>query len=171
MTRQPDATGEQRGAVRQEHADEHDGPDRRFSVVQADRTAGDTTPTGIGLKPAGEELLDMDSDKLSRGDRFRKNFYKQADDIQDVTEKNASALQALLGPHPSAGHAETAAAQPAIELPALPPADAGSIATAGLVAGLLADRAIHWGRQWLSDRKDKGPCQLPITRLPRCVRC
>jgi hypothetical protein len=30
-------------------------------VVDAERTAGDTTPTGIGLKPSGEQLLDMEA--------------------------------------------------------------------------------------------------------------
>ena len=77
----PDAPGGQGGAIRQEHADGHDGPYRRLSVVQADRTIGDTTPSGIGLKPTGEQLRDMESDKLSRADRFRKEFYRKADDI------------------------------------------------------------------------------------------
>jgi hypothetical protein len=39
----------------EQRSDRHDGPDHRFSVAQAERTVGDTTPTGIGLKLAGEE--------------------------------------------------------------------------------------------------------------------
>ena len=128
-------------------------PTGRFSVVEADRTLGDTTPTGIGLKPGGEQLRDMESDKLSRAARFRREFYREAQDIQDVSEKNANELSALLGPHPPAGHAETVAL-PALEATSPPPADAGSIATAGLALGLLADRVIHWAADAL--RRPKG---------------
>jgi len=35
----------------------------RFSVVEAERTLGDTSPTGIGLKPTGEQLLEMKGDE------------------------------------------------------------------------------------------------------------
>jgi hypothetical protein len=53
-------------------------PYGRVSVAKADRGIGDTTPTGIGLKPSGEQLRDMESDKLSPADRFRKEFYRKA---------------------------------------------------------------------------------------------
>jgi len=39
----------------QERSDGHDHSDHWFSVVQVERTIGDTTPTGIGLKLASEE--------------------------------------------------------------------------------------------------------------------
>lgn len=144
----PDAPGGQG------HADGQDGSYGRFSVVQADRTMGDVTPAGIGLKPTGEQLRDMESDKLARGDRFRKNVYERVDDIQDSTEKTAGTLQGLLGAHRPTGQDVTFTAQPAIDAPAPPPADAGNIATAGLALGLLADRAIHWARDLL--RRPKG---------------
>src|SRR5206468_3685911 len=104
---QPDTAGRSGGATRQEHADGHDRGDHRFCVVQADRTIGDTTPAGIGLKPSGEQLRDMESDKLSRRARFRKEFYREADGIQDVSENTANDVTALLGRHPPTGHPET----------------------------------------------------------------
>lgn len=142
------------GASHQEHSGGHDGPDwRRVTVVQADRTLGDTTPVGIGLKPTGEEILDMESDQLARGARFRRNAYERAEDIQDVTEKTADTLQGLLGAHRPMGHDVSATVHPSIDAPAPSPADAGNIVMAGLVLGLLADRAIHWGRQRLERSK------------------
>lgn len=143
--------GAQGGETRQEHADGQDRPDFRVRVVRADRTIGDTTPTGIGLKPSGEQLRDMDSDKLSRRARFRKELYRDAEDIQDATEKTATDVVALLGARPPAGHAETVAL-PSIEA-SPPPADAGSLATAGLALGLLADRFITWAREQHRQRK------------------
>jgi hypothetical protein len=100
-------------------------------------------PAGIGLKPDGDQLRDMESDKLSRRDRFRKELYREAKDIQDVSEKNVTDIASLLGPHPPAGHAETVA-RPSIEASSPPPVDAGSLATAGLALGLVAERAISW---------------------------
>ena len=106
--------GEDRGArggeTRQEHADGHHGPRYQVTAVEADRTLGDTTPTGIGLKPDGDQLRDMESDRLARADRFRRNVHERVEDIQDVTEKTA-------------GHADT---RPAIAS-SPPPADAGAL--------------------------------------------
>jgi hypothetical protein len=132
----------------------HDWPLTVAHLTAEDRTLGDDTLTGIGLKPTGEQLRDMESDKLSRGDRFRRNVYERVDDIQDASEKNAGALEGFLGSHRPTGHDEVYTTQPTIEAPQPPPADAGNIATAGLVLGLLADRAIHQAREWL--RRSKG---------------
>src|ERR1017187_7161033 len=41
-------------------------------VVEADRTLDDDKPTGIGRKPTGDELRDMDSERTSAEDAFRK---------------------------------------------------------------------------------------------------
>jgi hypothetical protein len=132
------------GETRQEHADGHDRLSPRVRAVQADRTIGDTTPAGIGLKPDGEQFRDMEGDRVSRGDRFRKAFYTEVGDIQDAGEKTASDVAAMFARQSPGGHAETAT-QPAIEASHPPPLDAGNIATAGLVVGLLADRVIHLG--------------------------
>lgn len=138
---QPDG----RGTVAQTPADR---PSSQVRVVRADRTVGDTTPAGIGLKPDGTQLRDMEGDKLSRRARFRKELYREAEDIQDVTEKNITDIASLLGPHPPAGHAETLAL-PSIETSAPPPVDAGNLATAGLALGLVAERAISWASDHL----------------------
>jgi hypothetical protein len=132
------------------------GHDVPVTIVQASpemRTLGDDTPTGIGRKPDGGELEEMESDRLSRADRFRKSFYKQADDINDVTEKNANALESFLAHRPTGGEA-AATGHPVIEAPQPPPADAGSIATGGLVLGILADRGIHWARQRMKRERE-----------------
>lgn len=137
---------------------DHAGHDLPVTIVQVGpevRTLGDETPTGIGRKPTGGELEDLDGDRLSRADRFRKTFYKQADDITDVTEKNATALEAFLGHRPSGGEAAVTGHY-VMEAPQPPPADAGSIATGGLVLGILADRGIHWARQRAKQKRGLG---------------
>jgi hypothetical protein len=134
---------------------DHAGHDLPVIIVQAGpevRTLGDETPTGIGRKPTGGELEDLDGDRLSRADQFRKAFYKQADDITDVTEKNATSLEAFLGHRPSGGEAAVTGHY-VMEAPQPPPADAGSIATGGLVLGILADRGIHWARQRVKQKR------------------
>ena len=129
-------------------------------------------PGRIGRKPTGEQLRDMESDKLSRGDRFRKKVYERADDIQDVTEKNASTLQGIFGAHRPAGQDVTYTAQPAIDRPV----------TAGgrrrRASRPLGSHSAWWptgsstGSGICSgDRKDKRSCRLPITRPRRCARC
>jgi hypothetical protein len=150
----PDGGGRPGGGTRQEHANGHDGSPRQVSVVRADRTIGDTTPAGIGRKPTGEQLRDMESDKLSRGDRFRKKVYERADDIQDSTEKTAGTLQGILGAHRPTGQDVKYTTQPAIDRPVPPGADASSIATAGLALGLVADRLIRRVRDMF--RQPKG---------------
>jgi hypothetical protein len=147
---EPPAAEQDRPEPEQDSARGED-PYAHLSVVRlepVDRTLGDTSPTGIGLKPTGEQLGEMDGDKLTRGDRFRKNFYRKADDIQDATEKNADAFKVFLGEHRPTGHDEALAHQPVFDAPQPPPLDAANIATAGLVAGMVTDRAIQWARQW-----------------------
>jgi hypothetical protein len=95
----------------------------------------------------------MEGDKLSRRARFRKELYREAEDIQDASEKTATDVTALLGPHPPAGQAETLAL-PSIEASSPPPVDAGSLATAGLALGLVAERTISWAFDHL--RRPKG---------------
>jgi hypothetical protein len=49
------------------------------------RTVGDTTPTGVGRKPTGAEILDMEGDDRteSRLDRLFDEMVKEADDVSD----------------------------------------------------------------------------------------
>jgi hypothetical protein len=63
---------------------DHDVP---ITVVQATaemRTLGDETPTGIGVKPTGEELFRMEGERVrNRWDRLLDEAVKEADDVYD----------------------------------------------------------------------------------------
>jgi hypothetical protein len=80
--------------------------DPRFSVVEADRTLGDTTPTGIGLKPTGDQLLEMDGDKPphSRLDRFIGKAFESADDLHDGVGDIGEAVDNLRSAPTASGH-------------------------------------------------------------------
>jgi hypothetical protein len=83
-----------------------EGPDTHYpwlSVAEADRTVGDTTPTGIGLKPTGEQLRDMEGDNPSRSrlDRLLDRAVDRADDIHDAAGENAEAITAFRHPDPA----------------------------------------------------------------------
>ncbi len=106
----------------QERADGDGRPYARFSVVgaaEAERTLGDTTPTGIGVKPTGEQLLGMKGDEpfRSRLDRLFDDAFEHADDVSDAAGHISEALESDLRPAPGpAGqprsyHATTIAAR------------------------------------------------------------
>ncbi len=84
-----------------------DSPFTHLTVTQAeaaDRTLGDTTPTGIGLKPTGEQLLEMDDDRgRNRWDRVLDEAVKEADDVYDLAGHIAEPLAEDFksGPAPS----------------------------------------------------------------------
>ena len=134
----------------------HDGgPQPRFSVAEAERTLGDTTPTGIGLKPTGEQFLDMDSDKphRSRLDRFADKAFDDADDISDAAGHIGEAIDADLrgtpGPsgHPRSYHSTTSAVHDHPQPPGPGVSDTiGSI----VVTGVAAVTAIRYA---LSERR------------------
>jgi hypothetical protein len=87
-----------------------DGTEAQYSwlsVAEADRTLGDTTPTGIGLKPTGEQLRDMESDDPSRSrlDRLLDRALDRADDIHDSAGETAESITAFRHPDPAiSGH-------------------------------------------------------------------
>lgn len=121
----------------------------RFSVAKAERTLGDTTPTGIGLKPAGEQLFEMDGDKPAAGDkpdrkrldRFLDKAFEDADDISDAAGHIGEAIDADLrgtpapSGHPRSYHAITSAAHDHPQPPGPGVSDTiGSIAVTGVAA-------------------------------------
>jgi hypothetical protein len=73
------------------------------------RTVGDTTPTGIGRKPTGEEFLDMESDDLGESglDRLLGRANEGADDLRDAISNATETLHDLRlpGSGPSGGYA------------------------------------------------------------------
>jgi len=79
------------------------------------RTVGDTTPTGIGRKPTGAEILDMEGDDRteSRLDRLFDEMVKEAGDVSDGSGAIGEAIviddRSAPGPsgHPQPYHATT----------------------------------------------------------------
>jgi hypothetical protein len=133
---------------------EEQGP--QFTVVEADtsdRTFGDTTPTGIGLKPTGDQLLGMESDKRSRLDGLRREWERDEvlDGLHEETEQDATTVQSILSARPPEGHPVHVvpdAPQMAPVMPAGP--DAGMIAGSGLMVGVML---VELGRQLNKMRK------------------
>lgn len=90
-------------------APENDNPDTQIDVVQlapADRTLGDTTPTGIGLKPTGEQLGEMEDDSKSHLEKLRRNIFDRADDISDAADEHGGTLGHLFERPPTGTHTE-----------------------------------------------------------------
>jgi hypothetical protein len=69
------------------------------------RTVGDTTPTGIGRKPTGAEIFDMEGDDPgeSRLDRLLKEVTDDADDARDAATNIAETTHDLRLPGPALG--------------------------------------------------------------------
>jgi hypothetical protein len=69
------------------------------------RTVGDTTPTGIGRKPTGAEIRDMEGDDPgeSRLDRLLKEVTDDADDARDAATNIAETMHDLRLPGPALG--------------------------------------------------------------------
>jgi hypothetical protein len=117
------------------------GHDTLITVVRAnpeDRTLHDDTPTGIGLKPTGDQLLQLESDSRSYLERLRRNIYERADDISDAADEYGGTLGQLFEHPPTETHTE---------VPNRPPEgsnrpghgiDTGHMATAGLVISVLS---------------------------------
>lgn len=140
---------ESQGAV---HAT--DGTDVPVTVAflsPEDRTVGDTTPTGVGRKPTGDEFLDMESDNpaKSRLDRLFDEALKEGDDFSDAAGHMGAAIEADVhsgpGPsgHPGSYHATTGSApdHPASPDPGVSDA-VGSMAIVGVAAALAIRHAL-----------------------------
>jgi hypothetical protein len=146
--------------IRQERGEEDSQPDPRFSVVEAERTLGDTTPTGIGLKPTGEQLLQMEGDKPSRSplDRFVAKAVEDADDVSDGMGHIGEAIKADLqsGPGPSGNprsyHAITSAVQ---DHPPPPGPGVSDVVGSITITGVAAVAAVRYVLSEL--RKDREP--------------
>jgi len=120
--------------------DENDNLYMRVGVVQAgpeDRTLGDTTPTGIGLKPTGEQLFRMEDDSGSYLEKLRRNVYERADDINDAADEYGGTLGRLFEHPPTDTHTEVPSAPKDVPSHQEHGVDGGHLATAGLVVGVL----------------------------------
>lgn len=87
-----------------------DGADVQITVEYLPpeaRTVGDTTPTGIGRKPSGEELPDLGDDPSEgRMDRFVMEAFKEGPDVRDLFGNSVEVLHDLKlpGSGPSGVH-------------------------------------------------------------------
>jgi hypothetical protein len=115
------------------------------------RTVGDTTPTGIGRKPTGEEIFGMEGDNPAkrRLDRLFDEALKEGDDFSDAAGHIGAAIEADLhsgsGPsgHPGSYHAATGSAQDHPASPDPGASDAvGSMAIVGVAAVVAIRRAL-----------------------------
>jgi hypothetical protein len=110
-----------------------------------ERSPGDVS----GLPPAGDELMEMESSKGSRFDELLREAEKEEnlDDLHNALEENANTIQKWLSARPPQGHAEQSVPT---HLPHVIPwvpehgIDAGSAASAALVAGILTIHMAHW---------------------------
>jgi hypothetical protein len=72
------------------------------------RTVGDTTPVGIGRKPTGEELFDMENDDPAESslDRLLKKAVEEGPDVKDAFGNTSESIHDFNLPGPaSSGHA------------------------------------------------------------------
>lgn len=132
---------------------DHDqgGQEPLYTVVQATpemRTLGDTTPTGIGLKPAGDQLGEMEDPKASRADRARREFLsgERLHDAFDATDEWANTGKDLFSRPPTGQHTEVPVQGPAFTPVPDQELDPGNLATAALAVGILGAEFFRWGK-------------------------
>jgi hypothetical protein len=114
-----------------------------------DKPPGDTSD----LPPTGEHLVDMEREKLSRFEGLRRESEKEEnlDGLHSEVEHDADTIQKWLQGRPPAGHAE----QPVLTSPQIGPevhhyeVEAGSLATMGLMLGVLGVEAVRWAHRRL----------------------
>jgi hypothetical protein len=111
-----------------------------------------TDPTA-DLPPTGKELSDMDSDKLSRFERLRREGYRKIDDGLDVTEKGFDLGVGAFARPPT--HAETRTAQPEVVEAPHHAVTAGEAASGLLAAGIVIGELVRWGHGKLTEKKER----------------
>jgi hypothetical protein len=109
-----------------------------------------TDPTA-DLPPTGKELVEMDNDKLSRFERFRKEGHKELTDALDVTEKGFDLGVGAFARPPT--HAETRTSQPEVVEAPHHAVTAGEAAAGLLAAGVLMSELVRWGHGKLTPEK------------------
>lgn len=101
------------------------------------------------LPPAGEELLESETGKRSRLDALRREWEKDdvLDGLHSEIEQDTNTIQSILQAHPPEGHPVQVVPDHPDVAPAVPAGiDAGSVAAAGLMAGVVlveAGRCFH----------------------------
>jgi hypothetical protein len=134
--------------------------DLPLTIVHASpemRTLGDDTPTGIGLKPTGDQIVEVEDQKASRAERARREFLSEENlgDAFDATDEWAKTGQDLFRRPPTGRHVEVPAQGPAMTAMPQQQIDPGSVATAGLALGILGAEFVRWGRHKVGHMKGR----------------
>jgi hypothetical protein len=118
------------------------------------RTLGDTTPTGIGRKPTGEEIFDMEGDDLAESglDRLLRRANEGADDLRDAISNTTETLHDLRLPGSGSGGGYAHEGHPG-QQPAPPAGPAFSDLTGSAV---LAGVALLTGIRYVVRQLGKG---------------
>jgi hypothetical protein len=125
----------------------HDWPLTVVHLTAEDRTLGDDTLTGIGLKPTGEQLLDMEANDSTerRTDRLISKLLEHGDDIRDGSGELGEALEADVHPASGAGtHGEAYQGHPVKEEHHLPESHSVNDAAGAIVMTAIAGTAALW---------------------------
>jgi hypothetical protein len=93
--------------------------------------------------PTGEELVDSAGEDSSRLERFRRELYKQSDDAMDAVEKDANLVHDAFSHPPTSSYQVTPVDRPYISEAQHSGIDAGSVATAAFVLGVVIDRGVR----------------------------
>lgn len=110
--------------------------------ARGEDTVGETADI-LDRPPAGEELVDSAGDDSSRLERFRRELYRESDDALDSLEKNANLVHDVFSHPPTSSYEVTPADGPYISETQHSGIDAGSIATAAFVLGVVIDRGVR----------------------------
>lgn len=103
----------------------------------------------IGARIADTENSEIENNKQSRAEAFRKRFHRERESIVDTAGKSTSRLQDVLSKRPPTGHLETRTGPEATPAPHQG-LDAGNVLTAGLVAGVMVAEGVRKVRKGLS---------------------
>jgi len=133
----------------QHDQDQRDNSYARLTIIRADavdRTLADTTPTGIGLKPTGDQLLGIESDDVTRNrtDRLIGRLVEGADDLRDGVGESASAIEADIHAPTGSGHMDAYQGQPVREEHPMPETHGTSDAAGAIVMTAIAASAGLW---------------------------
>jgi hypothetical protein len=113
-------------------------------------TLGSGTPEGTGLKPTGEELLDMESEAKSWKEAFRNEIHRESDEITDVAEKWGDLGARLCERPPTSTHTEVPTGRPVISMPEHHGVEGGQAAIAAFTVALVGYEAYRKARDKVS---------------------
>jgi hypothetical protein len=124
------------------------------TVVEADRTLGDTSPAGIGSKPTGGELLNTEDDDAqeNRADKLLRKMFEHADDVHDQAGEVAETIHSFR--HPDAGPASQPAAYHGVAVSERPPSEGMSVNDAVGSIAIVAVAAAAGIRRLMTHRPE-----------------